>query len=104
MTAQHWQSMLLLVAFGTTLGCSHPSAAPETILPENPPKKVEGVAPARKPSIRLGSSRFRHQLDGQALAFSPDSKTLFSGGSDGKVIAWNVETGDAQQTIAAHTG
>ena len=37
-----------------------------------------------------------------ALQFSPDGKTLLTGSSDSKVIAWNVLTGEDIQTFANH--
>lgn len=35
-----------------------------------------------------------HGLDVTGLAFSPDGKTLFSGGLDGQVIAWDARSGE----------
>ena len=98
MTAQSWHAIPLLIGLATSFGCSHPVAAPIAVLPEDPPDNEE-IAPIREPSIRLGSRKFRHQLVGQALVFSPDGKTLYSGGSDGTVKAWDVETGDCAAIV-----
>jgi WD40 repeat protein len=41
---------------------------------------------------RLGSIRFWHTTDIQAVAFAPDGKTLASGSEDGTLRLWNVAT------------
>jgi WD40 repeat protein len=43
-----------------------------------------------------------HAGDVCAVAFSPDGKWLVSGGADGNVGIWDVETGECTRTIVAH--
>jgi hypothetical protein len=54
------------------------------------------VRPHRRPSLTLRG----HNDAVQALAFSPDSKLLVSGGRDGRVQAWDVTTGQRRWTRA----
>jgi WD40 repeat protein len=39
-----------------------------------------------------------------ALAFTPDGKTLGSGGSDGAGKLWNTGTGDVRESLTGHAG
>ena len=43
---------------------------------------------------RLGSTRLRHAVPALYMAFAADGKTLYSGGADGSVRAWDVATGE----------
>jgi RNA polymerase sigma factor (sigma-70 family) len=56
---------------------------------------------------RLGTVRLRHKgMHWQTIAFSPDSKTMFTGGEDGKIRLWELTTGKpvgALQRQKAHT-
>src|SRR5262249_14315317 len=45
-----------------------------------------------------------HQGRVNSIAFSPDGKTLASGGEDDTVKLWNMRTGHLLLTIQAHSG
>jgi polar amino acid transport system permease protein len=45
-----------------------------------------------------------HRGDVRALAFSPDGKTLLSGGTDALLVVWNLETGLAGTPVEGHWG
>ena len=54
-----------------------------------------------------GKERFRAAADKEAvwaLAFSPDGKTIASGGDKGAVRLWNADSGEAVCTLEGHTG
>ncbi len=38
------------------------------------------------------------------LTFTNDSKKLAAGGSDGKIVIWNIETGTEDKTLTGHNG
>jgi WD40 repeat protein len=42
---------------------------------------------------RFGTHRLRHEGEVHSVAWSPDGKTIASGGSDGAVIVWDAVTG-----------
>src|SRR6516165_8523054 len=42
---------------------------------------------------RLGTTRLRHESMVYALAFSPDGKTLATGGQDRDIVFWDVASG-----------
>jgi WD40 repeat protein len=94
--------LLVILPFGW--GCSRQPVSPDVPGLEERSETQEEAAPLRNPAIRLGSTKFRHAVVGKALTFSPDSKTLYSGGTDGTVKAWNVETGEARRTFSGHAG
>ena len=39
-----------------------------------------------------------------AVQFSPDGSQLLTGGGDGTVIVWDIETGDLKRVLTGHTG
>ncbi len=49
---------------------------------------------------RLGTSRFNHGIDIQAIAYTPDGKGLVSFGRDGRVHVWESSTGRLMRTVA----
>jgi RNA polymerase sigma factor (sigma-70 family) len=53
---------------------------------------------------RLGTVRFRHGREVRAVAFSPDGKTLASGGQDNTVRIWELGTGKEISRFTAVTG
>jgi WD40 repeat protein len=54
-----------------------------------------GRVTVRRTSGWEESARFDHQGGATAVAFSPDGKTLYSGGYDGRVRAWDLASRDA---------
>ena len=44
-----------------------------------------------------------HNGDINSVVFSPDGKTLASGGSDSKIILWNTKTWKEKKTLKGHT-
>ena len=48
---------------------------------------------------RFGQTRLRHADKPTVLTFTPDSKTLITGGDDGTVRVWSVATGDQRNIL-----
>lgn len=74
---------------------------------QEPPKKSnpksDSDAPVPGAVARLGQSRLRHAQPPTCALFAPDGKTFFTGGEDGTVRAWAVDTG-AQLAFVEHAG
>ena len=65
-------------------------------LPYLPGKLPENVARI------FGNYRLRHGMDITAVAFSPDGKTLATGGSDRLVKLWDLANGHEKLTLSGH--
>lgn len=81
--------------------------APLVALAQEPPKKPnpkpDSGAGAPGAVARLGQSRLRHSQPPTCALFAPDGKMFFTGGEDGTVRAWRVDTG-AQVGLIEHAG
>jgi WD40 repeat protein len=44
-----------------------------------------------------------HTAGVQSVAYSPDGKTLASGGEDDTIKLWDINTGKEQDTLKGHT-
>lgn len=69
--------------------------------PKKGPSAPSGVGAGTV--ARLGQTRLRHAQPATCVAFAVDGKTVFTGGEDGTVRAWSVETG-AQTAVAERPG
>lgn len=53
---------------------------------------------------RLGTCRLRHQGRAMAVVYSPDGKTIASGGDDRAVVVWEADSGRVLHRLLGHTG
>jgi WD40 repeat protein len=53
---------------------------------------------------RLGTSRLRHGEYVRCALFTPDGRTLVTGGADGVIRCWQVPSGKAVRRLEGHTG
>ena len=75
-----------------------PPAAPQPGEPDAHGDALPSAASLR----RFGTVRFRHGDKILCLAYSPDGKTIASGGRNDPVRLWNAETGELIRTLAEH--
>ena len=71
----------------------------EVIAPRVNDKRVDGETGARQ---RYSSRILAPSV--LSVAFSPDGRTLASGGADGTVRLWDMATGQTISTLSAHAG
>jgi WD40 repeat protein len=62
-----------------------------------------GDALPRGAVARLGTHRLRHLNNVASVAYSPDGKTLASGGADRAVVIWDSATGKPLHRLLGHT-
>jgi WD40 repeat protein len=65
--------------------------------------RLYAVSPDGRPEAKRERTLTGHQDVMLGLAFSPDGKTLATGGYDRLVILWDVTTGKAQRTFKEHS-
>ncbi|MHC4474256.1 MAG: hypothetical protein ACYTEL_01340 [Planctomycetota bacterium] len=53
---------------------------------------------------RLGTCRLRHQGRAIAVIYSPDGRTIVSGGDDRAVVVWEADSGRVLHRLLGHTG
>jgi RNA polymerase sigma factor (sigma-70 family) len=114
-------TMTVLVAGAGLLGRQAWQAKPaeERREDQTPPVANAAPKPAKKPQARLdrfgdplpegavarlGTVRFRHGAEVRSVAFSPDGKTLASGGQDNTVRFWEIATSKEIRRFTAVTG
>jgi serine/threonine protein kinase len=76
-----------------------PKSDPPASVPKTPPDAAPAVAPGTG-EIRRFTARGR--LD--TMALSPDQKTIYAGGTDGRVYVWDLDGAAEQRTIPIGSG
>jgi WD40 repeat protein len=90
------RSPLLTAALSVALGIL-PAALAD---PPRVPADSHGDRLPEGAIARLGTPRFRHGASLASVAFSPDGKTLASGGSDARIKQWDAVTGKELRTFS----
>jgi len=70
--------------------------------PAAKPRKAPQPQLMRRPSQQFGGPKFKVGSGGMALTYSPDGKTLISGGNDGMIRFFDAVTGALKQALYAH--
>ncbi len=93
---------LLAVVYTPALGL----AAPEPGAAQVPPPRFDLFGDPLPPGAlaRFGTTRLRHSGTVNAVALSPDGKTLASAGDDPLIRLWDPSTGKSLGTLQGHTG
>jgi WD40 repeat protein len=96
------RSWVLACLFALGLGGS--AIAQKVATPGQPKQPVQpkGLPPAQlqlrglpaNAVARLGQTRLRHADKATCVVFAPDGKTFITGGADGTIRVWSVETGE----------
>jgi WD40 repeat protein len=85
------------------LSISGPAVAQKVVTPGQPKQPVQPKALPAQPQLRglpanavarLGQTRLRHADKATCVVFAPDGKTFITGGADGTIRVWSVETGE----------
>jgi WD40 repeat protein len=84
---------LLFVLLLGPLACRHQQAVPEKLDADGPPTDRLGDPLPAAALDRLGALRLWHGFQSVSIAFSPDGKTLASGGNGGKIRLMDRATG-----------
>ena len=71
-------------------------------VPHRPKSALKRFFSVIKPKIEPHFTLKAHAGRIATLTFSPDGKTVASGGADSKVCLWNTDTGNAIQTLTQH--
>ncbi|OWK46787.1 WD40 repeat domain-containing protein [Fimbriiglobus ruber] len=91
--------VFVVISYGTSI---FPLAAAEPSVQLKPAVDLYGDPLPEGAVARFGSVRFRHGDKIQAVAYSPDGKTIASGGRD-RVILWEAATGKALASMVWET-
>src|SRR6266851_3887923 len=90
---------LLAIYFGLTFSQATQAERPhdqvEQRQPENKPTSADLYGDPLPPGAiaRIGTVRFRHGTWIEALAYSPDGRTIAAGDKDGYIRMWEARTG-----------
>jgi WD40 repeat protein len=89
-------SIAIAVAFPQQVQTSKLETRQETQIPAPTSTLPKGAI------AQLGDTRLRHGATPTCVLFSDDGKRVFSGGLDGTLRVWDVQTGAASRTLKFH--